>query len=228
MVVKDAWRRTACVGLFSLTLSGCFQPPFNNFHDDPPSLKRTATGAGIGAITGTLLGNTLLGAAIGATAGSIVGVYRVNKHGIVSELQKQDIQFVEYGDTLTLVVPTDHYFQFNSSRLNELCFAGLNNIVKLLKFYPCSRIYVAAFTDNVGSKHHKRMLSQAQAETMIGFLWAHNIPAKLLKAEGFADKNTIGDNQWIHGSAYNRRLEIQWTNVSDKPTFVAPMKYGMK
>ena len=217
MSVKKSVVHTTCVGLFSLTLSGCFHPPFNNFHKEPPSLKRTMTGAGVGAITGTLLGNTLIGAAIGAGAGSVVGVYRANKHGIVSELQKQDIQFIEYGDTMTLIVPTDHYFQFDSPRLNELCFAGLNNIIKLIEMYPCRRIYVAGFTDNVGSRHHKRMLSQAQAEAMVTFLWAHNIPAQHLKAEGYGDKNTIGDNQLIHGSAYNRRIEIQWTHIPDRP-----------
>ncbi len=228
MSVKKSIVHLTCFSLASLSLNGCFHPPFNNFNPEPPSFKRTLTGAGVGAITGTLLGNTLLGAAIGAGAGTGLNIYRVNKHGIVDELKKQDIQFVEYGDTLTLIVPIDHYYQFNSAHLNELCYAGLNNIVKLIKFYPCTRIYVAGFTDNIGSKHHKRMLSQAQAEAMVTFLWAHNIPAQLLKAEGYGDKNTIGDNKLVHGSAYNRRIEIQWTNIREKPQSQAPLNTSMK
>jgi flagellar motor protein MotB len=54
------------------------------------------------------------------------------------------------------------------------------------------------------------MLSQAQAETILTFLWANNIPAMLLKAEGYGDKNAVSDNTLIHGSAQNRRIEIQW------------------
>jgi outer membrane protein OmpA-like peptidoglycan-associated protein len=223
MSVKSSLKRLATISLASLTFSGCFQPPFNNFKEEPPSFKRTITGAGVGAITGTFLGNTLLGAALGATAGSVVNVYRTNKHGVVSDLQKQDIQFIEYGDTLTLIVPTDHYYQFNSPRLNELCFAGLNNIIKLLEFYPCTRIYVAGFTDDVGTNYHKRMLTQARAETMVSFIWAHGIPAQLLKAEGYGDKNSVGDNQLIRGSAYNRRIEIQWTNLPEKPQPAVPL-----
>ncbi|MDI1352690.1 MAG: OmpA family protein, partial [bacterium] len=84
------------------------------------------------------------------------------------------------------------------------------NIIKLLKLYPQSPIYVAVFTDNVGTREHKKRLSQAQAETMLTFLWANDIQAMRLKAEGYGDKNDISDNHWIHGSAQNRRIEIQW------------------
>ena len=73
-----------------------------------------------------------------------------------------------------------------------------------------SPIYVAGFTDDVGSRYHKRLLSQAQAETMLSFLWANNIQAYRLKAEGYGDKHAVSENSLIHGSAQNRRIEIQW------------------
>ena len=76
--------------------------------------------------------------------------------------------------------------------------------------YPDAVVFVAGFTDDVGTRHHKKMLSQAQAETMLTFLWANNIPAERLHAEGYADQYTVGDNKLIRGSAYNRRIEIQW------------------
>ena len=114
---------------------------------------------------------------------------------------------------MTLIVPVDKYFMFESPRLNEICYPGLINIVRLLKFYPYSPVYVAGFTDNVGTDRHKKLMSQAQAETMLTFLWANNVPAQLLKAEGYGQKNDVGDNQLIHGSAYNRRIEIQFFNA---------------
>lgn len=217
--------RLGWISLLAIALTNCsFNPPYNDFHKEAPDFKRTATGTGIGAITGALLGSTVIGAAVGGAAGTFVGIYRANKRNIINELKMQNIQFIEYGDTMTLIVPTDEYYVFDTPRLNDICYQGLNNIIKLLQFYPCSKIYVAGFTDDVGSKHHKKMLSQARAETMIAFLWANNIAAKYLKAEGFGDKNSIGDNRWIRGSAYNRRIEIQWFNVPEKR--VAPM--GMK
>lgn len=136
--------------------------------------------------------------------------FRDTKTKLIKQLKKQDIQFLEYGDTMTLIVPTDKYFRFGGPRINELCYPGLNNIVKLLRLYPKSPIYVAAFTDNVGSARHKRRLSQAQAETMMTFLWANGVASQRLKPEGYGDKNEVSDNQLIHGSAQNRRIEIQW------------------
>lgn len=227
MFVKKAVKQIAWANIFCLALSACTpKPPFNNFKKEPVNVKPSITGAGLGAITGTLLGSTGIGAAVGVTAGTMVGIYRANKRNIINQLQKQNIQYVEYGDTMTLIIPTDQYFEFNSPNLNDVCYAGLNNIIRLLKFYSCSRVYVAAFTDDVGPTVHKNQMSQAQAEAMLTFLWAHDIPAKLLRAEGYGEKNPIADNHWIRGSAYNRRIEIQWFNVPDTPPKIAPE--GMK
>lgn len=206
--------RLVSFGLLSALLSGCFHPPYNNFKPDSPVARTTAAGAGVGtvvgAVTSSTLTGTLIGGAAGGAVGGLIGLRKESKPAIIKQLQKRDIQFVEYGDTMTLIIPTDKYFMFNSPRLNELCYPGLVQIIKLLKLYPKSPIYVAAFTDNVGSKRHKQRLSQAQAETMLTYLWANNIPARHLSAEGYGDKNAIGDNKIIHGSAYNRRVEIQW------------------
>ena len=232
MSVKTSVRFPACVGLLALTLSGCFNPPYNNFHDDHRTLRRvaisTGIGAGTGAIIGSVTGSTAIGAVIGGAAGAAVGLCSNNQNALIKEIQKQDMQYIRYGDTMTLVVPTDRYFQFNSPHLIDICYPGLNNIIRLLKYYPGTPVYVAAFTDDVGTRYHRKMLSQAQAETMLTFLWANDIPAQLLHAEGYGDKHDVGDNQLIHGSAYNRRIEIQWLNTPAPPTQPAPYLSAMK
>lgn len=227
MAVRNVAGRIAYTSVLAFALCNCsFNPPYNDFRKEAPNLRRPILGTGLGAVAGTLLGSTVIGAAVGGTAGTVLSIYRESKRSVIDDLRKQNIQFIEYGDTMTLIVPTDKYYVFDTPHLNDICYAGLNNIIKLLRFYPHSKIYVAGFNDNVGSKHHKKMLSQARAETMIGFLWANNISAKCLKAEGFGDKNTIGDNHWIRGSAYNRRVEIQWFNVPENSQR-APIQ-GMK
>ena len=206
--------RILCYGLMICLLSSCFHPPYNNFRTDNRSTRTAAGGLAFGAAVGGLTGGTitgaLIGGAIGGTLGAIIGISKDSKPKLIKELSKQNIEFVQYGDTMTLIVPTDKYFMFGSPRLKEICYPGLNNIVRLLKLYPQSPIYVAGFTDNVGSYRHKRLMSQAQAETMLTFLWANNIQAYRLKAEGYGDKNAISENALIHGSAQNRRIEIQW------------------
>lgn len=232
MSARTLTHRAICTGLLSLGLSGCFHPPYHDFQKPPPHMNRAITGIGVGAVTGSLVGGTavggLVGGAIGGTVGTFSEIYHAGKPATILDLRKNDIEFVQYGDTMVLIVPTDHYYQFDSPKLNELCFEGLNNIVKLLKQYKCSTVYVAGFTDNVGSRERKNRMSQARAETMLTFLWANNIQAKRLKAEGYGDKFDIGDNQLIHGSAYNRRIEIQWENKSVAPRSAAPIGGGMK
>ena len=207
--------KTVVSGLMISLLSSCgVHPPYNNFKPDNrmgrTATSGAATGSVIGAITSGTLTGALTGGAVGGTIGTIRAIYKETKPAIVKQLKKESIQFVEYGDTMVLVIPTDKYFMFMSPRLNELCYPGLMNVIKLLKLYPQSPIYVAGFTDNVGSRRHKKLISQAQAETMMTYLWANGIRSIQLKAEGYGDKNTIGDNKIVHGSAYNRRIEIQW------------------
>lgn len=206
--------RITCLTLIALSVTHCFKPPYNNFRPDHPVARHAAGGATIGVITGAVatstLSGTVAGGLIGGTIGGAIGLSKDTKKEIIRELQREDIQHVQYGDTITLIVPTDKYFMFNSPRLNELSYPGLNHVVKLIKLYPQTPIYVAGFTDNVGSRQHKKKISQAQAETLMSFLWANGIPAERLKAEGYGDKNDISDNTIIHGSAHNRRIEIQW------------------
>lgn len=221
-------KKTIIAGLMIALLSSCgVQPPYNNFRPDN-RMGRTATagaaaGSVVGVVTSGTLAGTLAGGAIGGTIGTARAIYKDSKPALVKQLKKESIQFVEYGDTMTLIIPTDKYFMFMSPRLNELCYPGLLNVIKLLTLYPQSPIYVAGFTDNVGSREHKKRISQAQAETMMTYLWANGIRSIRLKAEGYGDKNTIGDNMVVHGSAYNRRIEIQWFTglvaKTDQPIF---------
>lgn len=164
-----------------LLLNACYQPPFNDFNRD----MRPVGPSSISPITA--------------------------RAAIIQKLRRESIQFVKYGDQYTLIIPTDKYYEFNSPHLNEICYPGLADIIELIKTYSYDKIYVAAFTDNVGSELHKDRLSNARAETMLTFLWAYNIPAEKLMAEGYGDEHPIGSNQFIHSSAYNRRIEIQWT-----------------
>ncbi|MGL5742802.1 MAG: C-OmpA-like family protein CmpA [Legionella sp.] len=216
MPLKLAKTQIIYCGLITCLLNSCFHPPYNEFKPVHPLPKRIATGAVFGAAVGGAVSGNVAGALAGTVAGvaggTIVGLNKSSRRSIIKELNKENIQYVQYGDTMTLIVPVDRYFMLESPRLNEICYPGLINIVRLLKCYPLSPVYVAGFTDDVGSDRHKKLMSQAQAETMLTFLWANNVPAQLLKAEGYGEKNDVGDNKLIHGSAFNRRIEIQWYN----------------
>lgn len=222
MFVANRYRSLIWMACIGFILAGCV----NNNQKLPPPLKGVAMGAGIGAgvgaIVGSVAGNTVAGAVVGGAAGSVLGLFRQTPQEIIGELKKEDIQYVEYGDTHVLIMPTDRYFEFDTHRFNDQCMVGLMNITRLLRFYPCSMFYVAGFTDEIGARHHKNKLSQARADAIVTFLWAHHVRAYNLRAEGYGDKFTVGDNHLIHGSAFNRRMEIQWVNVANckEPTLI--------
>jgi outer membrane protein OmpA-like peptidoglycan-associated protein len=139
-----------------------------------------------------------------------------DKRYLVQMLFQNNIQFIQYKDTITLVVPTDQYFEFNSDKLNEREETALNYVVNLIHLYPCTTVYVAAFSDNIGTRHQRNFKTQSQAESMVTYLWANSIPAEYLRATGLGSRFPIADNQTIRGSAMNRHLEIQWTVHQDQ------------
>lgn len=205
--------RRLSLGLIAVALSGCFHPPYNHFKPYRRVYVTTGPGAVVGATAIAVAGGApiLAGAALGGAVGAAVGAYKDSKPALIKSLRKRfHIEVIEYGETLTLIVPTDRYYMFNSAKFNEICFAGLHELIKLIQYFPkCCPIYVAGFTDDVGSRFSKKLMSQARAETMVSFLWANGISSQRLVAEGYGDKYSVGDNELIHGSAYNRRIEIQ-------------------
>lgn len=201
------------MSLLLIFLNGCnrYYPPYNQFKPYHRSYSTTTSSALVGTTAIALAGGPLLvGTGAGMVIGGGLGAYKESKRVLIERLKRHQIQFIPYGDTTTFVIPTDRYFMFNSPRLNPICHTGLALLVQLIKAYPpCCPIYVAAFSNSIGSPHHKKTLTQAQAEAMLTFLWANGLPAQRLNAEGYADKYPVSDNRLVHGSAQNRRLEIQ-------------------
>jgi outer membrane protein OmpA-like peptidoglycan-associated protein len=178
-------------------LCSCFQPPFNHFKADTFDL-----GALDACEQPSYHSRTERNTIARAT---------------IRHLNAEAIQFIQRGDKMTLIIPTDRYYLFNSPDLDDIHFAGLNHIAKFLHLFPCSEFIVAGFSDNIGKKSLQDKLSKARADTFVTFLWAKGIPAQRLKSESFGQRFPIGNNQIIHGSAYNRRLEIQWWTGKKTP-----------
>ncbi len=131
---------------------------------------------------------------------------------LLEKIRASDIQVVNEGHRVTLIVPTDKYYIFNRPELDDLRLHNLIRVVELIKCFPYTAIYVAGFTDNVGKRSDQKLLSQERAQAMVAYLWAHGIPEAVLEAEGYGDKFDIANNKLIHGSALNRRVEIQFVS----------------
>ena len=76
------------------------------------------------------------------------------------------------------------------------------------------RVTVAGYTDNVPVQKtnpfaSNQGLSEARAKTIAERLVAAGLPADLVKFEGRADSDPVGDNSTKAGRAQNRRIEIK-------------------
>lgn len=207
--------------VFVMVLGGCTSsnnPPYNDFQSGNKEKTYVETGAVVATgVTVGLLTTPLLG--IGTTAlGSPVvldGLQGESSETIIKKLSAEDVQVIQEGKRITLIIPTDKYYLTDSYKLNDLQYKGLNNIVALVLKSSHGKIYVAGFTDDgIPGLSNRTTLSQEQAESMADLLWANGVSLRRLVIVGYGRRYDIADNDLIHGSAMNRRVEIQWETPS--------------
>lgn len=208
--LKQTYKGWLGLLLLCVLMSACYRPPYNQFEPPQTLFTHTVVGAGVGAIAGTAAGAPVLGTGIGLASGAVVGLLKTSRPYLIKKMKAHDIQLVEYGDTITLVVPTDRYYVFNRPQLHELQYPGLEAMLNFIRLYPKAMFAVVGFSDNVGSRRVNTQLASARAHTMVTFLYANGFSSKQLFAESFGPRYAIGDQTLVHGAAYNRRIEIQW------------------
>jgi outer membrane protein OmpA-like peptidoglycan-associated protein len=164
------------------TASGCATyTGQTNAPDDPNRTKRNALiGAAIGAAAGLLTGgdaverrqHALVGAGVGALAGGAVGAYQDRQE---AELRRQmagtGVDVVRKGDNITLNMPSNITFDFDSSRTLKPQFTPvLDNVSQTLVQYNQTVVEVAGHTDSVGTDQYNQALSERRANSVAGYL----------------------------------------------------------
>ena len=100
-------------------------------------------------------------------------------------------------------------FPFNSAALTATSHAQLDNVVRVMREYPKTKIEVNGHTDSRGEDARNLVLSQNRANTVQTYLIAKGISAtRIIKAVGFGEKSPISDNDSEEGMQENRRSEI--------------------
>ena len=204
--------------VFALALGGCA-----NMSE---SQRSTATGAGIGAAAGGLLGALTAGghtgksAATGAVAGAAVGAlggYLWNQH---LEKQKQDLQQqaqasgtgVQVTQTqdnrLKMNVPADAGFATGSAQLNPRMYPILESLATGLIQQPSETVQVFGYTDSTGTDAINYPLSENRALTVKNFLVSRGVAAQRISTQGLGPQNPVASNATAEGRAANRRVEI--------------------
>jgi outer membrane protein OmpA-like peptidoglycan-associated protein len=208
-----------CAMLATSLLASC--ATYTGQTNDPNDPNRTRTGAligaGIGAVAGLLSGHdaverrqrALVGAGVGGLAGGAVGAYQDRQEAALRrELAGSGVDVVRQGDNITLNMPGNITFAFDSSNLQPQFYPILNNVAETLNEYNQTVIEVAGHTDSVGDAAYNQQLSVQRANAVAGYLSSRGVTQQRMIVTGAGETRPIASNDTEAGRAQNRRVEI--------------------
>ena len=215
-----------CAALASaVLLSSC--ATYTGQTNDPNDPNRTRTGAligaGIGAVAGLLTGDdaverrqrALVGAGVGALAGGGIGAYQDRQEAeLRRDLAGTGVDVVRQGDNITLNMPGNITFAFDSSNLQSQFYPTLNNVAETLNEYNQTVIEVAGHTDSVGAASYNQTLSVERAQSVANYLSSRGVMQQRMIVTGAGETRPIASNDTEAGRAQNRRVEITIVPVS--------------
>jgi outer membrane protein OmpA-like peptidoglycan-associated protein len=209
----------------AILLTGC--ATYTGQTQDPNDPNRTRTGAligaGIGAVAGILSGDdaverrqrALVGAGVGALAGGAVGAYQDRQEAeLRRELAGSGVDVVRQGDNITLNMPGNITFAFDSSNLQPQFYPVLDNVAETLNNYNQTVIEVAGHTDSVGDAAYNQNLSVQRAQSVANYLSGRGVMQQRMIVTGAGETRPIASNDTEAGRAQNRRVEITIVPVS--------------
>jgi OOP family OmpA-OmpF porin len=106
------------------------------------------------------------------------------------------------------------YYDFDKAELKPESYPALDEIVRMLNFYPQMEIELSAHTDSKGSDAYNQKLSEARAKSVVDYLVSKGIAAERLKAMGYGETQPIAENTTNGkdnpaGREQNRRTEFK-------------------
>jgi outer membrane protein OmpA-like peptidoglycan-associated protein len=136
----------------SVALAGCAS--VEDFTSNPEKQK-TRQGTAIGAVGGAAVGliagggwkGALIGAGVGALAGGLAGNYMDKQEAkLRQQMAGTGVEVVRIGDNLTLSMPGNVTFAFDSAKLNPQFDSVLDKLAQTLSEYNKTVIQIAAAT----------------------------------------------------------------------------------
>ena len=176
--------------------------------------KRTAVGAGAGAIVGAgagaLIGKGWGGAAVGAAAGAVAG------GAVGNYLDKQAQELEKAGapvertpeGAIVVKMPGDLLFATNSATLSPQSVDEVTKVADVLVKYPENRIQVSGHTDSTGSDEYNKQLSLKRADAVAQVLLGRGVKPAQIATAGAGEIQPVESNATPEGRAKNRRVQL--------------------
>ncbi|NUS38810.1 MAG: OmpA family protein, partial [Lysobacter sp.] len=123
-------------------------------------------------------------------------------------MQGTGVDVVRQGDNITLNMPGNITFGFDSANLSPQFYPVLDNVAGTLAQYNQTMIEVAGHTDNVGTDQYNQALSQRRAQAVASYLSGRGVLQQRMIVVGAGETRPIASNDTEAGRAENRRVEI--------------------
>jgi outer membrane protein OmpA-like peptidoglycan-associated protein len=190
-----------------------------------PEKQKTRQGAAIGAAGGAAVGllvgggwkGALIGAGVGALAGGAVGNYQDKQEAkLRQQMAGTGVEVVRKGDNITLDIPGNVTFAFDSAKLNPQFNPVLDKVAQTLTEFNQTVIQVAGHTDVTGSHAYNMNLSEQRALSVKSYLAGRGVPAQRMHTVGAGPDYPVASNDTPDGRAQNRRVEITIVPVTEQ------------
>ena len=158
----------------------------------------------LGAACATAGKRTAIGAGVGALAGGSVGLY----------LDKQAKELEQVAETkrtengVLVSMKSDILFDTGSAVLKPEAIEQIEKVGDILAKYSDDRVRIEGHADSTGSKKTNEELSLRRADAVKRVLTGRGVQEKQVTALGMGSTQPVADNATSAGRAKNRRVEL--------------------
>jgi outer membrane protein OmpA-like peptidoglycan-associated protein len=191
--------------------------PYTREEKTSNATKGAVMGAAAGAAVGLISGDdsaerkkrALILAGVGAVAGGGVGYYMDQQEmKLRQQLEGTGVSVTRIGDNITLNMPGNVTFGFDSGDISADFYPVLNSVDRVLKEFDKTFVEVAGHTDSTGSAQYNQGLSERRAQSVAAYLESRQVRPERLITVGAGEDHPVANNATSDGQALNRRVEI--------------------